>query len=433
MKQTYIFDTNVLLHNPTSIFEFENSKIIIPISVIDEVDSFKHHAGSLGVHARETARIIDELGKAGDYSTGIDIEETGSQLVVIPCDNNTINALDVKIDDTVDNRLIALGHKFLKGGENVKLLTCDTNLRIKSKALGVPAEEYIISRKEKTNYTGWTTLTVPKETITELHKENSVKSPEKLVKNQYVVLEDKANPKHTTLGRYYKGSINILRSPGASKIKPKNLEQRFAFDALMDDNIKLVTLQGKAGVGKTLLAVAVALQKTLVNKVYGHIVITRPVVPIGKDIGFLPGSLEEKMAPWMKPIMDSIDIISDNDNKGGKSQIPVGAFHDDSLIEIVPLSYIRGRNLADSIIIVDEAQNLTQKEVGTILTRAGHGTKVILTGDPGQIDTPYLSSSNCGLIKTVEKFRDHDIYAHVTLSKCERSELAELAADLFFN
>ena len=318
----------------------------------------------------------------------------------------------------------------------VILVTKDTNLRIKADALGLVAEDYESDKVSLDElFQGFVEIDIDGEQVDRFHGQGWIESPVALYANQYVTLRNVLNPSHTGIGRFSAEENRIvpLRRTGKDgiwSIHPRNREQSFALDALLDDSIKLVTLVGKAGTGKTLLAIAAGLQKVAEDNVYNRLLVSRPVFPMGKDLGFLPGDIEEKLTPWMQPIFDNVELLlsgheaEKRHSKGYKELMAMG------IMDIEPLTYIRGRSIPNQFMIVDEAQNLTPHEIKTIVTRAGEGTKIVLTGDPYQIDNPYVDSSSNGLTYVVEKFKEQTISGHVTMMKGERSELAELAANL---
>jgi PhoH-like ATPase len=318
----------------------------------------------------------------------------------------------------------------------VVFVTKDTNLRIKANALGINAQDYErgkVSLEEL--YTGVAEVAVPGSVVDSFYKAGRAELSAGLYDNQFVSLVDEVSPGHTALGRYRKagGRVEPLRTPREAiwGIHAKNREQRFALDALLDESIQLVTLVGKAGTGKTLLAIAAGLQKAVEEQVYKRLLVSRPIFPMGRDIGFLPGDIQEKLRPWMQPIFDNVDFLfAGAQGRDGKRTRGYQELMEMDLLALEPLTYIRGRSIPYQYIIVDEAQNLTPHETKTIITRAGEGTKIVLTGDPYQIDNPYIDSTSNGLSYCVERFKDHPIAAHVTLTKGERSSLAELAANV---
>jgi PhoH-like ATPase len=337
-----------------------------------------------------------------------------------------------------DNRILgmALNIRDRHPDHQLIFVTKDTNLRIKADAIGLVAEDYESDKVDIQDlYSGTRTIEMSAETIDRFYGQGWLDAPEGVVPNEFISIIDSANPSHTAVCRYDAATSRIVPvrkvpKEGIWSLFARNREQSFALDVLMDDNIKLVTLVGKAGTGKTLLAIAAGLHKVAEENIYNRLLVSRPVFPMGKDLGFLPGDIEEKLTPWMQPIFDNVELLisgheaEKRHSKGYKELMAMG------LLDIEPLTYIRGRSIPKQYLIVDEAQNLTPHEIKTIVTRVGEGTKIILTGDPYQIDNPYVDSSSNGLTYLVEKFRNEKIAAHVTLTKGERSELAELAANL---
>ena len=436
--KSFILDTNVLLYDPQAIFKFQENNIIIPITVIEEIDRFKKDMNETGRNARQVSRFLDDLRKKGSLSSGIGLE-TGGTLRVEIYEERVMKQLPPELRvDRGDNRILAVAFDVKeKAGERpVILVTKDTNLRIKADAIGLVAEDYESDKVDiEELYPGFTEVAVEPDLIDRFHGQGWVEPQWELMPNQFVTLRDMINSSHTGIGKYdaVKQQIVPIRRLGREgvwSIHPRNREQTFALDALLDDNIKLVTLVGKAGTGKTLLAIAAGLHKTAEENVYNRLLVSRPVFPMGKDLGFLPGDIEEKLTPWMQPIFDNVELLlsghetEKRHSKGYKELMAMG------IMEIEPLTYIRGRSIPNQYLIVDEAQNLTPHEIKTIVTRAGEGTKVVLTGDPYQIDNPYVDSSSNGLTYVVERFKAEAISGHVTMMKGERSALAELAANL---
>jgi PhoH-like ATPase len=311
----------------------------------------------------------------------------------------------------------------------------DTNLRIRADTLGVKAETYESNRVQMDELDpGVIEIDVPGTDIDAFYAHGELAPPAGLTLNPNVcvLVRDQAAPNHTALGRFdsVKGKIMVLHVPheGVLGLRPRNREQSFALDLLLDDNIKLVTLVGKAGTGKTLLALAAGLKRTVEDGAFTRMLVSRPIIPLGRDLGFLPGTVEEKLNPWLQPIFDNLELLSGTGT--GKKLPPMSKLIDDSLIQVEPLTYIRGRSLPHQFLIVDEAQNLTPHEVKTIITRSGEGTKVVLTGDPYQIDNPYVDSASNALTIVADRFKQERLAGHIVLSKGERSELAELAANL---
>lgn len=440
MKKIFVIDTNVILHDPTAILRFEDNEIVIPIAVIEELDRFKKQPEMTGRNAREVARSLDKLRQQGDLTTGVNLSNGGTLRVALS-DRNTLKTLPLELSgDLADNAILAVGMQSKQNCQcPVIVVSKDTNLRIKADALGLNAEDYETDKVDVDElYTGAIEVLVSSEQIGEFFETGSITLEREFLPNQDITLVDSLNPSHTALGMASGKSSKIvplmnLPKLGVSRIQPRNREQRFALNLLLQDSIKLVTLVGKAGTGKTLLAIAAGLQKVADEKLYNRLLISRPVVPMGKDIGFLPGDINEKLTPWMQPLYDNFDLIFGTQEatdkpghwrRGHQELIEMG------MLQIEPLTYIRGRTIPQQFLIIDEAQNLTPHEVKTIITRAGEGTKVVLTGDPDQIDNPYIDAASNGLTYVVERFKHEPLAGHITLSKGERSGLAERATAL---
>lgn len=440
MKKIFVIDTNVILHDPTAIFRFEDNEIILPIAVIEELDRFKKQPEMTGRNARQVSRTLDDLRRSGHLIAGVTLENGGTLRVALS-DRQTLKELPPELSgDVADNAILAVGMQCKHQCQcPVIVVSKDTNLRIKADALGLNAEDYETDKVDVDElYTGSTEIFVEADKIDKLFKTGSIALEENLLPNQDITLVDRLNPSHTALGMVdgqCKTIVPLINLPklGVSSIQPRNREQRFALNLLLQDSIKLVTLVGKAGTGKTLLAIAAGLQKVADEKLYSRLLISRPVVPMGKDIGFLPGDINEKLTPWMQPLYDNFDLIFGTQDREDKPE-HWRRGHDEliemGLLQIEPLTYIRGRTIPQQFLIIDEAQNLTPHEVKTIITRAGEGTKVILTGDPDQIDNPYIDAASNGLTFVVERFKNEPLAGHITLSKGERSSLAERAAAL---
>ena len=436
--KNYVLDTNVLLHDPNSLLSFQKNHVLIPIEVIEEIDRFKREATELGQNARTVSRMLDGLRGQGRLSEGVDLENGGCLRIVFrKPEHNGENGHFVLGDNTVDSRIVATALAVRKGQPKVPtiLVSKDINLRIKADALGLQAEDYETDRVLiKDLYTGMIELTVSAEKMAAFRAngELELNGGTQYHPNEYCTLTEETNLKRTALTKVDatgRKLVPIIDSrEGIWGIKPRNREQHFAFDALLEDRVKLVTLMGKAGTGKTLMAMAAGLKKTVLDREFRRLVVARPTVSMGKELGFLPGSLDEKLAPWMQPIHDALEMLSDL-NMGHEHRRSNDLMRSGSIV-VEALSYIRGRSIAHQFMVIDEAQNLTPLEVKTIITRVGYGTKIIFTGDPYQIDNPYVDSSSNGFNYIVSKFRGESIAAHIELQKGERSELAELAANL---
>lgn len=436
MIKSYVLDTNVLLHDPQALFKFDENNLIIPITVIEEIDRFKKDLNETGRNARHVSRTLDGLRRQGHLITGVELESGGHLRVVLHSKEAMDRLPPELIDDRGDNRILAVAMDLKEAGEHPVFVTKDTNLRIKADALGLTAEDYSSDKVEVDDlYSGYTEVMVDKDQVDKFFEEGYIDLDGDFLPNQFLTLTDSSNPSHTALGRYdltMRRVIALIRLPkeGIWGIHSRNREQQFALDLLMNDDIQLVSLVGKAGTGKTLLAIAVGLHKSADEGCYSRLLVSRPVFPLGKDLGFLPGDIEEKLAPWMQPIFDNVELLLGSVDEQGKRKRGYKELVDLGLLEIEALTYIRGRSIPKQYLIVDEAQNLTPHEIKTIVTRAGEGTKIVLTGDPYQIDNPYVDASSNGLTYAVEKFKEQDIAGHVTLDKGERSILAELAANL---
>ncbi len=437
-RKNFILDTNVLLHDPRSIYSFDDNTVIIPIYVIEELDSFKKDMSELGRNARQVARYLDKHRVEGTLAEGVPLPNGGTLKVSFTHHELPKSMADGQL---MDNRIlaVAIDQKNQDPETQAFFITKDTNLRIRADALGLLAADYEPERVEISElYSGLVELSVSADLVDQLYKpgaELDAPGGEPLMPNQFVLLKDVANPSHTAMGRYNatKGKVVPLVRTGKDGVwglRPRNMEQSFLLDLLMNDDIRLVTIVGKAGTGKTLMAIASGLHKVTEEAVYQKLLVSRPIFPLGRDIGYLPGSVEEKLNPWMQPIFDNVEFllnISRTDKKAGRG------YHelvDLGIIEIEPLTYIRGRSIPNQYIIVDEAQNLTPHEVKTIITRVGDNTKIVLTGDPFQIDNPYVDSTNNGLVHVVNRFKNEKIAGHMTMNKGERSVLAELATNL---
>jgi len=448
MKKNFVLDTNVLLHDPNAIFGFEDNQVVIPIYVVEEIDNFKKDLSELGRNARQISRILDRLREGGEkLSDGVPIEGTNGGILRVAFAREELPHEFRLAGHGADNRILATALSLQKDDPNTPLIfiSKDINLRIRAAALGFQVMDYTTERADISElYSGIIELAVSDEAISALYQ-----SGEALVESMIQPAEDDdegAPPPNSFLvlsGVGGKGSaiarvqpdgktMRLIKGQGPTVwgIRPRNKEQHFAFELLLDQNIRLVTLVGRAGTGKTLLALAAGLQKTVEEQVYQRLLVSRPVFPLGRDIGFLPGDVNEKLRPWMQPVHDNLELLlglTPAEKRKGRSSEEI---FDMDLVHIEPLTYIRGRSIPRQFILVDEAQNLTPHEVKTIITRAGDDTKIVLTGDPYQIDNPFLDATNNGLVHVVGKFRNEPIAGHMTLTKGERSDLAERAAQL---
>jgi PhoH-like ATPase len=439
LRKNYVLDTNVLLHDPRALFQFKDNNVIVPIYVVEEIDKFKRDLSELGRNARQVSRDLDAFREEnGSLTEGVPLENGGMLRVMFTQKELPRELMNQHM---ADNRILALATDVKEREPNLRcvFVTKDINLRIRADALGLITEDYENDKIENPEvYMGVREMEVGKADIDAFYAHGELPLPEGtngVYPNEFALLKDRDAPNHTALSKYNAAKarfVPLLKSlkEGAWGLRPRNKEQSFALDLLINDEIKLVTIVGKAGTGKTLLAIAAGLQKTMEEQVYQKMLVSRPVFPLGKDIGFLPGTVEEKLNPWMQPIYDNVEFLmglSRADKKAGRSYRELV---DLGLIAIEPLTYIRGRSIPNQYIIVDEAQNLTPHEVKTIITRVGDNTKIVLTGDPYQIDNPYVDATSNGLVHVVNKFKHERLAGHITLTKGERSALAELASNV---
>jgi PhoH-like ATPase len=433
MKRTYIFDTNIFLTNANSVYEFRNNDIVVPLKVLDEIDKHKKRQDGVGLNARATIRILDNLRAKGNLYKGVRLGKGKGLLSVKGYD---IKDLPVGCDlQSPDNEIITTAITEYKKNPKRKviLVTRDINMRVKCDALQILTQDYLPARiiqKTSELYTGLIKHLVDDQTINRFYNSEEIyldKDEIKLFPNQFIMLVSSSNDKKTALAKFKNYSKPLFKvseyKKGIWGLIPRNKEQVFALDLLLDHDVKIVTLIGKAGCGKTLLAIAAGLENVLEGEIYKKIVVSRPIQPLGKDIGYLPGTMEEKMKPWLMPIQDNLDFLLN-----GKKRDAEIFF--ENKIELEALTYIRGRSISNAFIIIDEAQNLTSHELKTIITRVGENTKIILTGDIEQIDNMYLDAKSNGLTHAVEKFKNYDLAGHMTLLKGERSKVATLAAKI---
>ncbi len=440
MRTCYVLDTNVILHEPRVIFRFVDSDIVLPIYVIEELDRFKKDMSGLGRNAREFSREIDELRTKGDIREGVPVDGGSTVRVAFVHSNDQKSNVFAHRDD-YDNLILRTAleihqrYQTIAGAPQVIFVTKDANLRIRADVLGLRAEDYDPDSVEISDlYEGHRELDVESDIIEAAYKEGVELADQTFNANEFVLLREQQNPNHTALCRFDSIAQKLKplpKRPGTVwGITSRNKEQAYALNLLLDDSVQLVTLIGKAGTGKTLLALAAGLSKVTDENVYQKVLVSRPIFPLGRDLGYLPGTIEEKFDPWMKPIHDNVDLLLSLNKNARRDGRGHEAMFDMGFLEIEPLTYIRGRSIPKQYLIIDEAQNLTPHEVKTIITRAGEGTKLVFTGDPYQIDNPYVDSANNGLVHLVNKFQNQPIAGTVTLAKGERSPLAELAANL---
>ncbi|MFZ5765745.1 MAG: PhoH family protein [Thermodesulfobacteriota bacterium] len=438
MRKYFVLDTNVLLHNADSIFSFSDNYVVLPMSVIEELDKFKSRSDELGRNARRVIRELDHLRCRGKLAKGVEMENGGILLIYPEGDEIACcPGLNMKVPD---NRILAVAYTIFKKGERVIFVSKDINARLKADALGIEVMDF---EKQKINFdelfSGYRELTVPGELINTFYDRREVESEGLgLLPNEFILLQDEADPKHTALARAVNETRLVRLNPqydSAWQIRSRSKEQRMCLELLLDPNVQIVTLVGQAGTGKTLLALAAGLEEVLINKRYSKILVSRPIIPLGKDLGYMPGDKDEKLAHWMQPIFDNLTFLMGfgqglkNKENDDSLRHKTDKLLRDHVVEMEALTYIRGRSISGQYVVVDEAQNLTPHEIKTIISRAGEGTKMVLTGDPYQIDNPYLDSSSNGLTYTVERLKELPIHGHITLRKSERSPLAAVAAD----
>ncbi|MCA1293027.1 PhoH family protein [Paenibacillus sp. alder61] len=442
MKKIFVLDTNVLLHDPGAIFAFDEHEVVIPAVVLEEIDSKKRNAEEIGRNARRVSRLLDGLRERGHLHDGV-LLDSGGRIKVELNHRSFLKVQDMFVEITNDNRILAVALNYhLEQQEEphprpVVLVSKDVLVRIKADVLGVTAQDYLSDRTAGPSdlYSGYLTIPVHPSIIDEFYSYRYL-SVERLglsyslYPHEFVILKDEMGTGKSALLRVNAEVSRLeplyLSQDAVWGISARNAQQRMALELLLNDEIPLVTITGKAGTGKTLLALAAGLMKVEDDHKYKKLLIARPVVPMGKDIGYLPGEKEEKLRPWMQPIYDNLEYLFDTKKSGDIEKILMGL----GSIQVEALTYIRGRSIPGQFIIVDEAQNLTRHEVKTIVSRVGEGSKIILMGDPEQIDHPYLDSASNGLTFLVERFKEQGIGGHITLEKGERSKLAQAAADL---
>jgi len=446
-KKTYIFDTSVCLTDAECIYNYGNNDIVIPLKVLEEIDNHKKRQDSVGVNARKIIRALDDFRAKGSLQSGVRI---GKGKGIIKIVEHALLKLPFDLDRAVADHVIistALLENDSNGNRKTILVSRDINMRVICDSIGLVAEDYVqnqVIKKESDLYSGLSTCLVDDQVIDLFYEGESIVIEKEdnpgLKPNQFVMLVSSSNEKKTALSRFYNYSVPLEKvveyKDGLWGVKARNKEQMFAIDLLMDPKVQVVSLIGKAGSGKTLIAIAAGLEQVVNNKKvkdklkdetycrtpYKKLVVSRPVMPMGRDIGFLPGSMHEKMAPWLAPVQDNLKFLT------GDDQTTLDEYMEGGLIEVEALTYIRGRSIANAFIVIDEAQNLTAHEIKTILTRVGEGTKIVLTGDVEQIDNIYINEMSSGLTHAIEKLKFFDLSGHITLKKGERSNVATLAA-----
>jgi PhoH-like ATPase len=438
-KKNYVLDTSVCLTDASVLFKFNNHDIFIPLKVLEEIDGHKKRQDSVGSNARQFIRTLDDFRGKGSLEAGVRIEKGKGILKVVSFANLKDVVFPADLDIRLpDHTIIATAKSIQASGTRKTIMVSrDINMRVICDSVGLIAEDYVSERAVISSdalYTGFVIQPFDDEVIDRYYAGEEIflreeDTQKELHPNQYVMMVSNANEKKSALARFkshYEPLKTIVHKKLPDwKIDARNKEQAFAIDMLMDPDIKIISLVGRAGSGKTLLAIAAGLQQTIglhtENNHYSRLIVSRPIQPLGKDIGFLPGTMEEKMLPWLMPIQDNLKFLM-----GDRTSLEM--YMEKGKIEIEALTYIRGRSISNAFIVIDEAQNLTKHEIKTIITRIGEGTKIILTGDVEQIDNVYVNETSNGLAHAVEKFKEHHISGHMTFKKGERSELATLAS-----
>jgi PhoH-like ATPase len=431
----FVLDTNVLLHSPAALESFKENHVVIPIDVIEELDRFKSRPGELGANARECIRRLDDLRTKGRLTEGVPLNDEGGSLRI---DLKSMCLLEHGLSsDIPDHRIISVAYRLKREGHKVVFVSKDMNLRIKSDVLGIETEDFL---RQKVSFDslsrGWREVTLTDESIDRFYKEKEIvidTQETELYPFEGILLRSQQSPKRTALGIHIdKHRIQLVErgNEPCFGITPRNLQQRLALELLLHPGVHLVALIGKAGTGKTLLAIVAGLQLLLHEERFETLLISRPIMPLGKDLGYLPGGVSEKLEPWMKPIFDNLQFILRSKGRNPvDAKKKVNELIQSGAIQMEALTYIRGRSIHHQYLIIDECQNLTPHEVKTIISRAGHGTKIVLTGDPYQIDNPYLDAESNGLSFVCERMKTLPLSGHVVLKKTERSRLASIAAD----
>jgi len=453
MKKTYVLDTNVLLSDPDSVHSFEDNDLLIPILVLEELDKHKTRNDDVGRNARQVSRNLDSMRSQGNFHDGVKTKGGGViRIVSSGGDPSDMLPKELSVSSSLDNMIIGfmLSHK----DQNLVLVSKDINIRVKCDALGLQCQDYLnmrVSSDIDELYKGVKVIHTTEDAVDSFYKNGKVEkesvTDQIIFPNQIVILksvDDHGNTIKSGMSRFYDDGVlrSLTKIESVFGLRPRNKEQQFSLDLLLDENVKLLSMIGKAGCGKTLLAIAAGLEQ--LNSIgaqpkYQKLIVSRPVQPVGKDIGYLPGTLEEKMEPWIAPIKDNLDFLLGNNGKKPNRKSKDNSMTSDpylelmqqrGLIEIEAISFIRGRSIPNAFIIIDEAQNLSMHELKTVVTRVGEGTKIVLTGDIEQIDNVDVDAYTNGLTYAIEKFKEHSIAAHVTLLKGERSPLATLASKI---
>lgn len=434
MNKTYVLDTNVLLHDPNALFAFKNNTVVIPTVVLEEIDSFKNGMTELAKNARYVSRLLDNLREMGKLHVGVPLDNGG--ILKTYAHDQYSPIFKIFNDNKNDNAIIAVAYELSQeNNSTVILVSKDTNVRVKSDVVDVFSEDYFMDKvvnSEDNLYNGYSEIYVEDEIIDKFYTDRQLSANKKEFKiypdNHFFILKGSNNK--SAVAKKHKNKLIPLYNYNANQdvfgISHKNVGQMMALELLLDDNIPIVTLNGKAGTGKTLLALATGLHKVSDERKYKKVLIGRPIMPLGKDIGYLPGDINEKLRPWMQPIYDNLEFLFNAKDQTDLERILAGLQGE---LQVEALTYIRGRSIPNQFIIIDEAQNLTKHEIKTIVTRLGEGSKLVLLGDPYQIDNPYLDMYSNGLTYFIEKMKDESDIGHITLTKGERSSIAQLCAD----
>ena len=443
LPSVYVLDISVLLYTPDAIFDFPMKEVLLPVSILDALEPLRQDLGEKGRVANLVSKILDECRQLGNLVEGVSLPN-GGKLRIELADPKT-EAIPFSFNSrNPSNRILAVAWLLSRENKDVVFVSRDENLRTKANTLNVPTISYKGRRRDDSNlYSGIHHCEVSKKKLRNLNQQSFISIEEvkseldeniKFFPNQGLLLNNPEVPEEDVLAIYNQSKnkfLTVSKEQGVWGIRPRNLEQRLALALLVDPNISIVTLSGKAGTGKTLLALAVGLQQMMVDNIYSRMLVSRPIFPMGRDLGFLPGDTQEKLSPWMQPIFDNLELLINNTSeKKSSKRDSYQELMERGMLVVEPLTYIRGRSIPNQHMIVDEAQNLTPHEMKTIVSRAGDGTKIVLTGDPNQIDNTDVNLSSNGLSTLVERFKGSQLAGHVRFTSVERSALAELAANV---